>query len=326
VSSINILFAGKPFERLLNIIEPALKGHEIRVAHDRELVDEIGWAEVVILRPIPFGEEQLSAAPRLVLAQQWGVGVEGLDVEACTRHGVMACNVPSRGTGNAEGVAEIAILHMMLQGRRYIRAQEKLKAGKMFTPPGAALWKKRACVIGLGNVGHCVAERLNGLGMEVVGVNRDISADYTDWNLHSIYPLDRITEAVKGCRFVIVCLALGPETAGLINEEVLYSMDRDAFLINVARGPIVERAAFEKALDEKWIAGAGLDVLWDEPPAPEDPVLTDPRITVTPHIGGVTDASMNGVLRFIAENIERVASGRMPDACLNPGPFLNDRK
>jgi len=314
---LKVLFAGKPFERLLNIIEPAFKGHDIRIADNDDLPDAIGWAEVMILRPMPFGEDLLSRAPRLRLVQQWGVGVEGLDVAACTRHGIWACNVPSRGTGNAEGVAEIAIMHMMMQGRRYKRAQEKLREGKIFTPPGVALWKKRACIVGLGNVGHCVAERLRGLGMEIVGVDRSVSRDYSDWGFSKIYAMASLAEAVNGCRFVVLCLALTPETDGLIDEKILRSMDRDAFIINVARGPIIERKALETALAEKWINGAGLDVLWEEPPAPDDPLLDDGRVTVTPHIGGVTDVSMDGVMSFIVENINTVAEGGHPKGCLN---------
>ena len=313
-----VLFAGKPFERLMDVIKPAFRYHEIRIADDKDLASEIGWAEAIILRPIPFGEKLLSRAPELMLAQQWGVGVEGLDIEACTRHNVRACNVPSRGTGNAEGVAEIAVLHMMLLARRYARAREKLLQGKVFTPPGITLWKKKACVIGLGNVGHCVVERLNGLGMEVVGVNRDVSKGYGDWGLRALFPLDEINKAVQGCRFVIICLALTPDTEGLIDEKVLQSMDRGSFLINVARGSIVDRKSLEKALEEQWINGVGLDVLWEEPPRVDDPIFNDNRITITPHIGGVTDASMEGVLGFIVENVDRVASGRLPESCLNP--------
>lgn len=321
----NVLFAGKPFERLLDVIQPAFRGHNIRIADDKDLAAEIGWAEAIILRPVGFGEELLSLAPNLVLAQQWGVGVEGLDVKACSRYGVRACNVPSRGTGNAEGVAEIAILHMMLLARRYERAKEKLFQGKVFTPPGVTLWKKKACVIGLGNVGHCVVERLKGLGMEVVGVNRDISKDYSDWELDALYPLEDVHAALSDCRFVIVCLAMTPDTEGIIDEAFFSSMNRDSFLINVARGPIVDRSALEKALDEQWIRGAGLDVLWDEPPTLDDPILKDARITITPHIGGVTDASMQGVLHFVVENVNRVAEGEMPRSCLNPD-FTSSRK
>ena len=312
-----ILFAGKPFERLMNIIKPAFGGHEIRVADIDDLPGEIGWAEIVILRPMPFGEYLLSLAGNLVMVQQWGVGVEGLDVEACTKHGVWACNVPSRGTGNAEGVAEIAIMHMLLQGRRYERSQEKLREGKMFTPPGVALWEKKACIVGLGNVGHCVAERLKGLGMEMVGVDRNVSRDYSDWGLLDVYHINDISRAVHGCRFVILCLALTPETEGLIDDDVLCSMDPEAFLINVARGPIVKREALERALAQKRLKGVGLDVMWEEPPSLDDPLLKDARVTVTPHIGGVTDASMEGVLNFIVENVDMVADGKFPRGCLN---------
>jgi len=315
----NILFAGKPFERFRSDFEKVFPGHAIRIEDDMELQNCISWAHIIILRPVPFGEELLSRAGNLILAQQWGVGVEGLDVEACTRYGVYACNVPSRGTGNAEGVAEIALMHMMLLGRRYKRSQEKLLEGKFFTPPGRVMWQKTACVVGLGDVGHCVVERLLGLGMEVVGVNRTMKEEFREWGLKKVYPLEQIGLALKEASWVVLCLTLNEHTRGFFNEECFRNMKEGSFLVNVARGPVLDRQALEKALDEDLIAGAGMDVLWEEPPGAGDPLLQDPRVIITPHIGGVTDASLAGVMKFIAENVHRVARGLEPFSCLNCG-------
>ncbi|HPI98172.1 MAG TPA: 2-hydroxyacid dehydrogenase [Synergistales bacterium] len=313
----DILFAGKPFERFRTTFETVFPGHEMRFVDHNDLMDSMSWPHVIILRPGIFGEEYLSRADNLILAQQWGAGVEGMDVEACTRYGVYACNVPSRGTGNAEGVAEIALMHMMLLGRRYKRSQEKLMEGKFFSPPGSALWKKRACVIGLGDVGHCVVERLNALGMNVIGVNRTLKKEFTQWGLERIYAIEQLDLALAEASYVILCMALNDQTRGFFDESCFRKMKKGSFLINVARGPLVDRQALEKALEEERISGAGLDVLWEEPALPGDPLLDDPRITVTPHIGGVTDASLEGVMDFIAANVRRVSLGLVPLSCLN---------
>lgn len=313
----DILFAGKPFERFRRTFEKVFPGHGMRFVDDPELMDSISWPHVIILRPGIFGEEHLSRAGNLILAQQWGAGVEGMDVDACTRHGVYACNVPSRGTGNAEGVAEIALLHMMLLGRRYKRSQEKIREGKFFTPPGSVLWKNRACVIGLGDVGHCIVERLTALGMNVVGVNRTLKNEFTQWGLEQFYPLEKLDLALRDASYVILCMALNDQTRGFADEAFFQLMKKESFLINVARGPLVDRQALEKALEEQRIAGAGMDVLWEEPAFPGDPILVDPRVTVTPHIGGVTDASLEGVMHFIAANVKRVSMGLVPLSCLN---------
>lgn len=312
-----VLFAGKEFRRLWDILAPAFQGYETDVAGDDELPGKIRDAEVLIVRPMPVDDALLANAGKLRMIQQWGTGAEGMDLEACTRRGIYACNVPSRGTGNAESVAEMAIMHMLLLGRRYARSQEKLNEGKVFTPPGTALWKKKACVIGLGGLGHSIVERLVCLGMTVVGVNRTQKEEFWDWGLAEVYPLCDLEKAVAGCRFVILALPLNRETENIIGEPFFRSMERDAFFINVARGGVVVRESFERALENGWIAGAGLDVFWKEPPDAADPLLHHPNVTVTPHVGGVTDASLSGVLNFILQNIARLDRGEKPLSCLN---------
>jgi len=313
----NVVFWGKEFLRLKESLENTLKGHEVIIADPADGAGALASAEILVVRPVAVDEKLLSGAPSLRLVQQWGAGAEGIDLHACSGRGVYACNVPSIGTGNAEGVAEIAFLHMLLLAKRFFRAQEKLREGKVYTPPGVALWGKKACVIGLGNVGRSIAARMKAFGMNVVGVNRTPPPDSSKWGIDSYVPLNRIEEGVRGASFVVVSLALGPGTEGIIGDGVFRAMERDAFFVNVARGPVVDRQAFEKALDDGLIAGAGLDVLWEEPHRPDDPLLTNPKVVVTPHIGGVNDASFEGVLGFIAGNVERIAGGETPLSCLN---------
>jgi len=313
----NVVFWGKEFLRLKESLEKALSGHQVIIADPADGAGALASAEILVVRPVTVDEKLLSGAPSLRLVQQWGAGAEGIDLEACSGRGVYACNVPSIGTGNAEGVAEIAFLHMLLLAKRFFRAQEKLREGKVYTPPGVALWGKKACIIGLGNVGRSIAARMKAFGMNVIGINRTSPSECSLWGIDSYVPLDRIEEGVKGARFIVVSLALGPGTEGIIGERVFRAMERDAFFINVARGPVVDRQALEKALDDGLIAGAGLDVLWEEPHSPDDPLLNNPKVVVTPHIGGVNDASFAGVLGFIAGNVDLVAGGKPPLSCLN---------
>lgn len=312
-----VVFWGKEFNRIKPTLEEALEGLEVIIADPSDDGGALAEAEMLVVRPVKVDDELLSRAPSLKLVQQWGAGAEGIDLDACTRRGVYACNVPSLGTGNAEGVAEVAFLHMLVLAKRFFRAREKLMEGKVYTPPGIALWGKKAVVVGLGNVGRSIAFRMKAFGMTVTGVNRTAPADPDSWGIDEFFPLGEAREAVKGARFVVAALALTPETEGIIGEPFFKSMEKDAFFINVARGAVVDRKALERALEEEWIAGAGLDVLWEEPHSPEDPLLTHPKVVVTPHIGGVNDASSQGVLRFIAGNGALLASGKTPCSCLN---------
>ena len=206
---------------------------------------------------------------------------------------------------------------MLILAKRFFRAREKLLEGKVYTPPGMALWGKKACVIGLGNVGRSITVRMKAFGMKVTGVNRTLPADHARWGIDTFVPLTDAEKAVKGAKFVVTALALTPETENIVGEPLFRAMDRDAFFINVARGGIVSRQALERALEEEWIAGAGLDVLWEEPHRTDDPFLAHPKVVVTPHIGGVNDASLEGVLRFIAGNAALLAEGKRPMSCLN---------
>lgn len=313
-----VVFWGREFLRLKEIIAGAFSGHDYFIADPEADGDSLGTAEMLVVRPMKVGDEFLSGAPALRLVQQWGAGAEGIDLGACSRRGIFACNVPSLGTGNAEGVAEIAFLHMLLLAKRFFRAQEKLLEGKVYTPPGITLWKKKGCVLGLGNVGRSITSRMKAFGMTVAGVNRTPPGDGgAAWGVDAFYPLEEMAEAVRGARFVVCALALTPETERIVGDSLFSAMDRDAFFINVGRGPVVDRSALERALDGGGIAGAGLDVLWEEPHRTDDPLLTDPRVVVTPHIGGVNDASLEGVLRFILENADRLAAGEPPLSCLN---------
>ena len=313
-----VVFWGREFLRLKDIIGGAFAGHDYFIADPETDGESLRSAEMLVVRPMTVGDEFLSGAPALRLVQQWGAGAEGIDLETCSRRGIFACNVPSLGTGNAEGVAEVAFLHMLLLAKRFFRAREKLLEGKVYTPPGIALWKKKACVLGLGNVGRSITCRMKAFGMSVTGVNRTPPKDGgAAWGVDTFHPLEEMVQAVRGARFVVCALALTAETEKIVDEAVFSSMERDAFFINVARGPVVDRSALERALEKEWIAGAGLDVLWEEPHRTDDPLLTHPRVVVTPHIGGVNDASLEGVLRFILENADRLAGGQIPLSCLN---------
>lgn len=313
-----VVFWGREFLRLKDIIGGAFAAHDFYIADPEADENSLSTAEMLVVRPMKVGDEFLSGAPSLRLVQQWGAGAEGIDLAACSRRGIYACNVPSLGTGNAEGVAEVAFLHMLLLAKRFFRAREKLLEGKVYTPPGIALWKKKACVLGLGNVGRSITSRMKAFGMTVAGVNRTPPKDGgAAWGVDTFFPLGEMAAAVRGARFVVCALALTGETEKIVDEALFSAMDRDAFFVNVARGPVVDRAALELALDEEWIAGAGLDVLWEEPHRVDDPLLTHPRVVVTPHIGGVNDASLEGVLQFILGNADRLAAGQSLSSCLN---------
>jgi len=315
----NILFGGKAFEKLLPFFRPLLDGHVLSVAAtEADLFEAIKDAEILITGPMPVSGDLLEVSSRLRLVQQWGVGVELIDIEACNRKKVLVCNVPSRGTGNAEGVAEIAILHLLLLTRRYHRALQNLGKKRLYAPQGVSLWGKKSTVIGLGNVGQCIVERLSSFGVAITGVNRTLRPELKNLGLQELHGFDGLKPALTGSRFVFLALELNDATRGFAGDEFFSLLSKGSYFINVGRANLVERGALERALDEGILAGAGLDVFWNEPADPGDPLLSDPRVVVTPHIGGITDAAFEKISDFVVENVRRVASGLRPKSLLNP--------
>jgi len=306
-----VLFAGTAFEKLRdNGGLAAFSGYDVRIAGDEELRSALPWAEVLVTGPREIGPGLLAEAESLRLVQQWGTGIEGIDLDACRRYGIRVCNVPSRGTGNAESVAEMALMLMLLLARRYGRAQENLfKHRRLHAPQGVSLWQKTACLVGLGNLGRCIAERLACLGMEVRGVNRTWRPEFPSWGVSTFYPLEDLDKAVEGARFLVLALPLNGQTRGIVSRKTMKALGPDGFLVNVARGGLVCRRDLEEALDGGEIAGVALDVFWEEPPDPQDPLLGRPNVVAMPHVGGVTDAGLEGIARFIRENLDRYARG-----------------
>jgi len=119
------------------------------------------------------------------------------------------------------------------------------------------------------------------------------------------------SDLLKRSDFVILCLPYTPETNHLINRNSISLMKKDAFLINLSRGGLVDRGALKEALASGQIAGAGLDVFWEEPPDPNDDLFTY-NVLATPHIGGSTDVSIQGIVKAVAENIQRLEKNLKP--------------
>lgn len=314
-----VLLVGKAFKKLFPEVESVFDGLEVDVCSEEELLNYLPSAEVMVIGPMKVEEALLNKAPNLKFIHQWGVGVEKIDLTACAERGVKVCNVPAKGTGNAEGVGELAIMHMLLLARRWNRTQENLRKKRLYAPRGVALWKKTVTVIGLGNVGQCVIQRVKGFGMNVIGVNRSFRPEFDSLMLDEFCLLKDLHRVLPRSNFIVLALELNKETMNIVDESFFDAVSEGTYLINVARAELVKRSALEKALEGGKLAGIGLDVFWDEPADPEDPLLADPRVLVTPHIGGVTDEAVKGVANFIADNIRRFYGGEELKSLLTRG-------
>lgn len=263
---------------------------------DAELVDvPLGHANIRLPRVdvlVPLGATVDAAVmdgtqPRLI--HQFGVGLQGVDLTAAEARDIPVAFVPGAESCNAVAVAEIAMLHLLMLLRRYPEAQRGVAERQLGQPCGTTLIGKTVTVLGVGAIGTAVLSRLQAFGAHPVGVGRREWADYPA--LEPLLPperyqrIDDLSTALACSQALIVCLPLTTQTRGLIGTEQLAAMSSSSYLINVARGGVIDHSALVHALNTGHLAGAGLDVTWEEPIDPDDPVLGE-NVTVTPHIGG----------------------------------------
>ncbi len=313
-----ILICGDMFPTMVETVIRLLPDDEVRVS-SMDPVDVAGqapWAEVLIPAMSRISGEIIDACPHLRLIQQFGVGLEGVNIPAATAKGVSVANVPgAQAPVHAECTAEGGVFLMMATARKYKHCQQTLGCGEWGRPGGMALIDRTALIIGMGAVGRALASRLLALGMTVIGTELYASAETArELGLDRLLSPDRLHELLPLADFVISTVTLTPETRHLLAMPVFERMKPAAFVINISRGPIVNEDDLLNAIDGGLIAGAGLDVLNQEPPAPGHPLVNHPQVVVTPHTAGVTEQSFDALGRAVAENINRLRRG---DVVLN---------
>jgi phosphoglycerate dehydrogenase-like enzyme len=311
---LKILFCDEGYSEARRRLAALVPAHEIVCCARDAVAQHLGGADVIIPYMAVI-DGRIIEAGAFGLIQQFGVGLEGVDIEAATRAGVWVARVPSGQTGNAESVAEHAVLLMLMLARHTSDAcSARAKLGE---PTGLALWGKTACIIGVGAAGGALATRLTAFGMRLIAVRKSVEGvPPPGVRFEKIYPLAQLSDAVREADFVVITARYEPDAHHLVDRRVLECMRPSAFIVNVARGGFVDRAALESALRSGRIAGAGLDVVEGEPLDPSDPLLSF-NVVVTPHIAGVTDVSYAGIARAVAENIRRYESGEAPVHAVN---------
>ena len=273
-------------------------------------IDSLAGVDVLIPTMCPITREVLADADRLRLIQQCGSGLEGVDLVAAVEKQIVVANVPTGISGNADSVAEVGIYLMIGLHRDVRQMAQNMRSGRMGQPQGKALGGRTVGLVGLGGIGQALIQRLKGFNVHIIGIKRSQPEKAQhDLGLAWVGGPNQLPELLGRSDVVFLCLPLTAANNGMINREMLSCMKPDAFLINLSRGGLVEREALEWALSNDIIAGAGLDVFWEEPPDPDDP-LFGLNVMATPHIGGSTDQSMQGIVSGVVENIRRLETGR----------------
>jgi phosphoglycerate dehydrogenase-like enzyme len=309
-----IRFLGDSFPAAREILADLLAGDDVDAWPTGVPAGLDGTADVLV--PAMHGVDgSVMDAARPALIQQFGAGLEGVDLEAAAARRIPVANVPANQTGNAGSVAELAVLHLLALSRRFDQARARLRDGLLGEPVSCGLAGQTATVVGLGAIGREVLIRLRPFGVRLVGMGRRprSEVDATVVALLDEYrPLDELHAALAATDLLVLCLPLTQDTRGLIGAAELQALRPGGILVNVGRGPLVDHDALVAALRSGHLEGAGIDVFWQEPIDPADPVLAE-NVSATPHVGGVTTHAYRATAQRFAANVERLRRGEPPE-------------
>jgi glyoxylate reductase len=271
---------------------------------------------LVCLLTEKVNDELLRVAPKLRIAANVAVGYDNIDVDACTKRGVVATNTP--GVLD-ETTADFAWTLMMAVARRLAEGEQLARSGNwkgwnLDQLCGADIWGKTLGLVGFGRIGRAVARRALGFHMKVIytdavkapaEVAKSLNVEYRDMNA-----------LLAESDFISLHVPLIPETRGLFDSPKFYRMKPTAFLINTSRGPVVEESALVAALEAKKIAGAALDVYENEPFI--HPGLKRPNVVLAPHLASASLETRTKMAVMAATNVVGLFQGQMPPNMINP--------
>jgi D-3-phosphoglycerate dehydrogenase len=283
-----------------------------------ETISRAGAADAIITTGARISRRVMEHLPHLQVVVRYGVGYDTIDVAAATDNHVLVVNIPDYCF---DEVSNHAIALFLCCARKLpvlgslTRQGGWARGGNLLAPMGPIIGQTFG-LVGCGNIGRMVARKAACFGLDIVGydpyLDRGAAAD-------AGITLVSLAELLKVSDYVSLHTPLSGETYHMIGERELRMMKPAAYLINTSRGPVVHEAMLIKALREQWLAGAGLDVLEEEPPSPSNPLLAMENVIVTPHAAYYSDDSVVRMRRRVGLETACVLSGRWPKNLVNKG-------
>lgn len=259
--------------------------------------------------------EVIQAAERLKVISRYGTGTDRVDIREATRKGIVVTNTPG---ANAVAVAELTLGLMLALARNLCQANQATHRGEWPRYSGLSFREKTVGLVGLGFIGREVSRRLQAFGCRLVATDpvvepataRDLGVELVSFD-----------ELLSRSHFISLHVPATEETIGMINRQTLGRMKPGAFLINTARGELVDETALMEALSSGHLAGAALDVFSKEPPASDSALLQCPQVVLTPHMASRTDDAMNQMGRVAMQDCLSALCGQRPQYVVNPEVF-----
>ena len=295
------------------VLEEIAEVERFQCKTEDEVIEVAKDADGLLVQWAPITRKVLDALEKVKVISRYGIGVDNIDIPAATEKGIYVCNV----IYTIDDVADHALSLMLALNRKIVEAALSTRAGrwdwKEFVP---VMRMKDSCfgVLGLGKVGRTLVERLKGFGGRIIGYDPYLPDEvFKELGIEKV----DLETLLKEADFISIHTPLTDETHHLIDEKALKMMKPTAYLINTARGPIVDEKALVKALEEGWIAGAGLDVLEEEPVKPDNPLTKFKNVIITPHMAFYSESVLSEIQRKTAENVRAVLKGEEPPYLVN---------
>ncbi len=294
-----------------NDIEVVPNPHRGRKLTEDELIELIGGIDALLSGLDQVTAKVIGASDELKVISMFGTGVDNIDVKAATEKGIVVTNTPGV---NSDAVADMTFALMLAIARRIPFALDQVKEDKWPLIIGAELCNKTLGLIGLGQIGKRVALRATGFNMEILATKRFPDETFVREKKIKLVSLNQL---LRQSDFVSIHVPLTPETEGLIGADQFEVMQPTAFLINTARGGIVDESALYDALKSGKITGAAFDVLKEEP-LKEKRLLALKNFIVTPHISAFTKETIEKTEKLSAQNVVDVLKGYDCPYIINP--------
>jgi lactate dehydrogenase-like 2-hydroxyacid dehydrogenase len=301
----DILLTSPLAPSLMATIERDFKMHKLWQAPDRNayLKEHGGVVRGIATSALVGADASLmEALPRLEIIAGFGVGYDKVDLEAARRRGIIVTNTPGVLT---DCVADTAMALLLAVSRRICEADRFLRAGKWLQgkfPLAVKVSGKKCCIAGLGNIGSAIATRAKGFGMKI-GYYDPVPKPHLGYQRY-----EDLEAMARDADYLIVSAVGGAQTRHLINAKILSALGEKGFLINVARGSLIDETALVKALVSGEIAGAGIDAFADEPNVPQELMKLD-NVVLTPHVASGTNETREAMSELVFANLRAHFSG-----------------
>jgi len=284
---------------------------------EQEVIELAGSADAILNLGVRITRKVVEQLERCKVIARYGIGVDNLDIEAATERGIVVANVPDFCM---EEVSNHALLLLLACAKKLVALDKFVRAGEWgrkyeVMPPMAEIHGQTLGLVAFGKIPRALVPKAKALGLKVLAYDPYVEDRVIEG--YGVEPLE-LDELLREADYVSLHPPLTSQTQGMLGEREFRLMKPTAYFINTSRGPVMDEEALVRALQEGWIAGAGLDVLEKEPPDPDNPLLAMDNVILTPHSASYSDAAFRELRRRVVEEAVRVLKGEWPQSLVNP--------